>query len=102
MAEALHHQRFISAAAFSIAAGAVHAAAAGAHGRVGLLGPLIGLTAVAQLTWGLFILVNPTYLGMLAGVVINGVAFLAWAMSRTIGLPWRGPQARSSRSGFRT
>jgi hypothetical protein len=90
VAEALHHQRFISAAAFSIAAGAVHAAAAGAHGRVGLLGPLIGLTAVAQLTWGLFILVKPTYWGMLAGVAINGVALLAWATSRTIGLPLAG------------
>lgn len=55
-----------------------------------MLGPLIALAGVAQLTWGLFILVKPSYYGMLAGVIINGTAVLAWVMSRTVGLPLAG------------
>lgn len=82
--------KYISAAAFSIAAGAVHAAAAGAHGRVGVLGSLIGLAGIAQLGWGLYILVTPTYPGMLAGAVINAGAVLTWVSSRTVGLPMLG------------
>ena len=83
-------QRFISAAVLSIAAGAVHAAAAGSHGGVGVLGTLLGVAGVAQLAWGLLTLVMPTFAGMLAGAILNGAAVLAWVMSRTIGLPLSG------------
>ncbi len=55
-----------------------------------MLGTLLAVAGVAQLAWGLVVLVIPSYPVILAGVIVNGTAVLAWTMSRTIGLPLSG------------
>lgn len=74
------------AAAASIAAGLIHAAAAGSHAELATLSMLFSITAVAQIGWGAAALVRPTPPVMVAGLGINLAALGAWLTSRTVGL----------------
>ena len=80
----------VNAAILSIAAGAVHVAASNSHLDVGALGVLLGVTGVAQLALGVVILIAPSTRGLQIVAVVNGLAVLAWALSRTVGLPLPG------------
>jgi hypothetical protein len=75
------------AAAASAAAGLVHAAAAGTHTGDRQLVVLFALTAVAQLAWAAAAIVRPARSVLLAGVLLNGAAAVAWVLSRSFGLP---------------
>jgi hypothetical protein len=85
----------------SMAAGIVHAAAAGTHSGDAVSVWLFGLAAVAQVAVGAWLLSRPAAaMGRVAictAVGINGVAVLAWVVSRTLGLPpfstWGAPDA---------
>lgn len=70
----------------SIAAGAVHATAAAAHGG-GTLSSLLLITSVLQIGWGVWLLTFRPRIGWLTGMVIHSTALGAWAMSRMVGLP---------------
>ena len=80
------HPAAAIAAAASIAAGLIHAAAAGSHAELATLSMLFSITAVAQIGWGAAALVRPTPPVMVAGLGINLAAFGAWLTSRTVGL----------------
>jgi hypothetical protein len=80
-----HHAAAVAAAA-SIAAGLIHAAAAGSHAELATLSMLFSITAVAQIGWGAAVLVRPTAPVAVAGLGINVAAFGAWLTSRTVGL----------------
>jgi hypothetical protein len=86
--KAINPNRVMVAAMASLGAGLVHAAAAGTHGDDRALVMLFGATALAQVAWA-WVATNRRTTGvLLTGVVINGGAVLAWALSRTVGLPW--------------
>jgi hypothetical protein len=74
------------AAAASIAAGLIHAAAAGSHAEMATLSALFAVTALAQIGWGAAVLVRPTQPVVIAGLGIHLAAFGAWLTSRTVGL----------------
>ena len=74
------------AAAASAGAGLVHAAAAGSHSGDSTLMWLFALTAAAQLAWAGAMVLRPGRGVALVGVLLNGGAAVAWAMSRTVGL----------------
>jgi hypothetical protein len=80
------HPAVAIAAAASIAAGLIHAAAAGSHAELATLSMLFAITAVAQIGWGAAALVRPTPPVVIAGLGINLAAFGAWLTSRTVGL----------------
>ena len=75
------------AAVASIAAGMVHATAAGNHAGETTLVRLFALTAAAQAAWGVIALMRPMRSVAWAGVVLNAVFVGAWILSRTTGLP---------------
>jgi hypothetical protein len=76
----------------SIAAGLVHAAAAGNHEGDATLVWMFALCAAAQLLWGVvaIVTIQPARPVLLAGLVINGGAVVVWALSRTVGIPFVG------------
>ncbi len=51
---------------------------------------LLGLTGVAQLAFGVLILIAPNTRGLQIVAVVNGLAVFAWGLSRTVGLPLPG------------
>ena len=75
------------AGAASIAAGMVHAAAAGSHTGDDTLVKLFAATAAVQVLWGVVALVRPNRPVAFAGFALNTVFVLAWVLSRTTGLP---------------
>ncbi len=75
------------AAVASVAAGMVHATAAGNHAGDTTLVRLFALTAAAQAAWGVIALMRPMRAVAWAGVALNGVFVGAWVLSRTTGLP---------------
>src|SRR5688572_20390767 len=74
------------AAAASAGAGLVHAAAAGSHRGDTTLMWLFACTAAAQLAWAAWMALRPGRNAARAGMLLNGGAVLAWALSRTVGL----------------
>ena len=76
-----------TAAVASVAAGMVHATAAGNHAGDDTLVRLFALTAAAQAAWGLIALMRPMRTVAWAGVALNAVFVGAWLLSRTVGLP---------------
>lgn len=77
----------MAAAAFaSLGAGAIHAAAAGAHGEARATSTTFVLLAVLQIAWGVVALIKPTRLVGLAGVVVNGGAIVGWVLAKTVGI----------------
>lgn len=83
-----HSTAILGAAAASVAAALVHAAAAGTHGDHPELVRLFAVTAALQALLALAALAAPTRLSLGGVVAVNVVAVGAWALSRTVGLPW--------------
>jgi hypothetical protein len=83
----------VAAALLSAGAAAIHASAAGPHFAEHLLiGALFVVTALAQAAWAALALTAPSGRLLAAGAVGNVGVVAAWAMSRTVGLPF-GPEA---------
>jgi hypothetical protein len=76
----------VVAAAASIGAGLVHAAAAGSHNDDTSLAWIFAVCAVAQLAWAGIVIARPQRIVLAAGVALNGACALAWLLSRTVGL----------------
>ena len=81
------HPSLLVAAAASIAAGAIHAAAAGSHAELATLSMLFAVTAVVQVGWGAAALLRPDPAVVGAGLGINLAGFGAWATTRAVGIP---------------
>ena len=75
------------ASALSVAAGLVHAAAAGTHSDIPSLVVLFSLTATAQSLVGVVVLMHPRRAALVLLAVANLGAVVAWTLSRTVGLP---------------
>ena len=76
------------AAAASLGAGLVHAAAAGTHTGADTLVRLFAVCAALQVAWAAPAIARPARSVLTLGLVLNGGAVVAWALSRTRGLPW--------------
>jgi hypothetical protein len=77
----------LKVAAFaSIAAGAIHATAAGAHSEPRSAMVAFVITAVAQLAWGAWALSRSGTLVSLVGVAVNGAAVGGWLLAKTSGI----------------
>ena len=74
------------AALASIAAGAVHATAAGAHGEHRETVLAFGLLAVAQVAWGALALVHAHPAVSWLGVAVNATAVAGWVLAKTTGI----------------
>jgi hypothetical protein len=74
------------AALASIAAGAVHATAAGAHGEHRQTVLAFGLLAVAQVAWGALALVRAHPAVSWLGVAVNAAAVAGWVLAKTTGI----------------
>ena len=70
----------------SLAAGAIHAAAAGAHGEARQTAITFSVLAAAQLAWGGIALVRSHRLIPLAGIAINLAAVIGWVLAKTSGI----------------
>jgi hypothetical protein len=79
----------------SAAAATIHLAVVWPHANESLLlGVLFALAGAFQLAWAPLVLVRPSRRVLAAGAVVNAGIALAWAVSRTVGLPF-GPEAWS-------
>jgi hypothetical protein len=76
------------AAAASLGAGAIHAAAAGAHAAHIGLARLFIIFAAAQLVAGGLALLRPSRLVAWAVAVVNVAAVGGWALTRVTGISW--------------
>jgi len=83
-----HSTVLIGAAAASMAAALVHAAAAGTHAGADELVTLFAATAAVQAAVAGALAFSPSRVSLLALIGANTVAVIAWALSRTTGLPW--------------
>lgn len=83
-----HSTAVLGAAAASVAAALVHAAAAGTHAGAPELVALFAVTAAVQALVAGALAFSPTRSSLLAVAGANTVAVAAWALSRTTGLPW--------------
>lgn len=72
----------------SLGAGAVHAAAVGAHGEHRAAAVVFTLLAAAQLLWGGTALVRRGPLVALSGVLVGLAAVGGWLLAKTIGVPY--------------
>src|SRR5215470_11412932 len=73
------------AAITSVAAGLVHAAATATHGDDTSVAVLLGVCAAAQIGWAALAVARPGRATLTAGIVVNGVAVVVWALTRTTG-----------------
>lgn len=76
----------VVAAAASLGAGAVHAAAIGAHAEHQQVVKVFTVLAVLQLAWGALALVRPSRWLSAVGVVLGGAAVAGWIMAKTSGV----------------
>jgi len=76
----------VLAAAASLGAGAVHAAAIGAHAEHQQVVKVFTVLAVLQLGWGALALVRPSRRLSGVGVVVGGAAVVGWIMAKTSGV----------------
>lgn len=74
------------AGAASLGAGAVHAAAIGAHAEHPAVVKTFTALAVAQLGWGAVQLVRQSRVVSMFGVIVNGAALVGWIMAKTSGI----------------
>ncbi len=85
------------AAAASLGAGAVHAAAAGVHAEHVGLARIFVVLAALQLAAGGLALLRPSRIAGLLIAAVNSVAVAGWALTRVTGISWiDGLQARES------
>ena len=91
-AEAPPERRGMSIVAFgglaSIAAGAIHASAAGIHAEHAQLARIFIVAAVLQIGVGLWALGRPAKPAAWAVVVVNAVFALGWLATRLFGIAW--------------
>ncbi|MEO6604334.1 MAG: hypothetical protein ABIN55_01850 [Aeromicrobium sp.] len=78
------------AAAASLAAGAIHATAIGAHSEHRQAALIFTLTAVVQLAVGALALMRSGPAVLTLGALANGGAILGWMLAKTVGLPIEG------------
>jgi hypothetical protein len=83
-----HSTVILTAAAASVAAALVHAAAAGTHAGDPELVRLFAVCAAAQAIVAGALLLAPTKVTLGTVLGVNLAAVAAWAFSRTTGLPW--------------
>jgi hypothetical protein len=76
------------AAATSIGAGAIHAAAAGIHAEHVGLARLFVIVAALQLAAGLVALARPSRLAIVAVAAVNAAAVGGWLVTRLTGISW--------------
>ena len=76
----------VVAAMASFGAGAIHAAAAGAHAEHRQAVIVFTVIAVLQLGWGAAALARPTRTVALAGAVLNAGLVAGWAVAKTSGI----------------
>ena len=74
------------AALASLGAGAIHAAAAGAHGDPRPAAVAFVALAIAQLGWGALALVRSARPVALVGVAVGGAALAGWVVAKTSGI----------------
>jgi uncharacterized membrane protein YgcG len=73
----------------SIAAGAIHVAAASTLGQDNAQNlAFFGVVAIAQVVWGIVALVRAPRWWLVLGVLGNAVVMATWVVSRTVGLPF--------------
>src|SRR5687767_3754181 len=77
-----------TAAAMSIGAGAVHAAATGVHAEHPQLARIFVVTAVLQLGVGLLALTRPSRAAALATAIVSIAAVAGWVTTRITGISW--------------
>lgn len=80
-------------AAASLAAGAIHATAIGAHSEHRQAALIFTLTAVIQLGVGVSALMRPGPGLLTFGAMANVGAILGWILAKTVGLPFEGLDA---------
>lgn len=78
----------VGAAAASLGAGLVHAAAAGTHAGADSLVRLFAACAAAQVAAAGLLLLRPGRLVLAGAAALNLGAAVAWVVSRNWGLPW--------------
>lgn len=74
------------AGAASLGAGAVHAAAIGAHAEHQQVVKVFTVLAVLQLVWGAAALVRPSRWLSSVGILLGGAAVVGWIMAKTSGV----------------
>src|SRR5688500_2010681 len=77
----------VGAAAASLGAGLVHAAAAGTHVGADAVVRIFAVTAALQVVAAALLLLRPSRLVLAGAVALNVGAAVAWGVSRTRGLP---------------
>ena len=82
-----------------IGAGAIHAAAVGAHADHGVLANIFVALAVLQLATGVALLVQPGHAVAKAVVAVNGFAVAGWLLTCTVGV-WLIAGLGKQRPGF--
>lgn len=89
VANAVGRLAFVAGMA-SIAAGAVHAAAAGSHGDERALAWLFASCAVVQVGWGAAVLFRPARRVLIAGAAFSMLCVGFWALTRATGVGFSG------------
>lgn len=72
----------------SIAAGAIHGGAIGLHAEHPQLARIFIVVTLAQLAWGLSVLLRPQQWLLPVGILINGAAVGGWITTRIAGISW--------------
>lgn len=70
----------------SIGAGAIHAAAAAAHGDTRQAAVAFQVLALAQIGWGAWATIGERRLGAAAGALLSAGAIAGWAVAQTVGI----------------
>ena len=76
----------VIAGAASVSAGAVHAAAIGAHAEHPQAAQMFAVVALLQVAWGVAALVWPTRRLAIFGLALNGALVMGWALAKTKGI----------------
>jgi hypothetical protein len=74
------------AAVASLGAGAIHAAAIGAHSEHRQAVITFTIVAAIQIAWGVLALIYPSRLLALSGAVANAALFVGWVLAKTNGI----------------
>jgi hypothetical protein len=89
-----------AAALASLAAGAIHATAAGSHNGESTVVLIFAVTAALQIGWGALALVRSGWGVTLAGLAINVPAVVGWALTRTTGIGFISGLETAESPGF--
>ncbi|HEY5153916.1 MAG TPA: hypothetical protein VIJ47_04220 [Acidimicrobiales bacterium] len=80
------HNGLVLAGVASLSAGAIHAAAVGAHAEHPAAARVFIVVALVQLAWGALALARPGRAVAIAGVAVNVALVAGWALAKTKGL----------------